>query len=154
MAWCDIAGDINFSRVRVVLDTTVLVAAVRSDIGASRRLLVSALNKHFDLILSVPLMVEYEAVLKRTEHMTAARATANDIDAILDALAAVGTPVTAVFSWRPQLTDPGDEMVLEAAVNGRADLIVTFNQSHFTRAAARFGIRSEQPVIVVRILEA
>jgi putative PIN family toxin of toxin-antitoxin system len=140
--------------VRVVLDTTVLVAAVRSDTGASRRLLVSALNKHFDVILSVPLMVEYEAVLKRTEHMTAAGATAGDIDAILDALAAAGTPVTPVFSWRPQLTDPGDEMVLEAAVNGHAGLIVTFNQSHFSRAAARFGIRSERPAIAVRILEA
>jgi len=118
----------------------VLVAAVRSGTGASRRLLVSALNKHFDVILSVPLMVEYEAVLKRTEHMTAAGATAGDIDAILDALAAAGTPVTPVFSWRPQLTDPGDEMVLEAAVNGHAGLIVTFNQGHFRRAAARFGI--------------
>jgi putative PIN family toxin of toxin-antitoxin system len=126
--------------VRVVLDTAVLVAAIRSDTGASRCLLISALDKRFEVILSVPLMLEYEAVLKTTEHMVAAGARANDIDAILDALAAVGTPVTPVFSWRPQLIDPGDEMVLETAVNGHADLVVTFNQKHFSGPEAAAGI--------------
>jgi putative PIN family toxin of toxin-antitoxin system len=139
--------------VRIVLDTDVMVAAVRSNAGASRQLLISALRKHFELLLSVPLMLEYKAVLKRPEHLTAACATRDDIDAILDVLAAVGMPVIPNFSWRPELSDPGDEMVLEAAVNGRADLIVTFNVTHLRHGASRFGIRTIRPPEAFSILE-
>jgi len=107
--------------------------------------LLFALRKRFELLLSVPLMLEYEAVLKRPEHLGTAGATRDDIDAILAALAAVCVPVTPSFSWRPELTDPADEMVLEAAVNGLADLIVTFDVAHFRQAARRFGIRVIRP---------
>jgi putative PIN family toxin of toxin-antitoxin system len=131
--------------VRIVLDTNVVVAALRSNAGASRQLLLLALKKRFELLLSVPLMLEYEAVLKRPEHLRTAGATRGNIDAILAALAAVGVPVTPSFSWRPELTDPTDEMVLEAAVNGLADLIVTFNVAHFRHAAPKFGIRVIRP---------
>lgn len=131
--------------MRVVLDTNVVVAALCSNAGASRQLLLFALRKRFELLLSVPLMLEYEAVLKRPEHLRAAGATRANIDAILGALAAVGVPVTPSFAWRPELTDPADEMVLEAAVNGLADLIVTFNVAHFRQAAPRFGIRVIRP---------
>jgi hypothetical protein len=98
-------------------------------------------------------MVEYEAVMKRREHLAAAGASATDIDAVLDALAAVGTPVTLTFSWGPMLSDPADEMVLETAVNGYAGLIVTFNLAHLRLAARRFGIRCERPSWAVRLLE-
>ncbi len=130
-----------------------MVAALRSNAGASRQLLISALGKRFDLLLSVPLMLEYEAVLKRPEHLTAAGATREDIDVILSALAAVGVPVTPDFSWRPELSDPGDEMVLEAAVNGQADLVVAFNVAHLRRGARRFGIRAIRPQEALAILE-
>jgi predicted nucleic acid-binding protein len=130
-----------------------MVAAVRSNAGASRRLLVSALRKRFELLLSVPLMLEYEAVLKRPEHLKAAGASRDDIDAILDSLAATGVPVIPNFSWRPELSDPGDEMVLETAVNGQADLIVTFNLPHFSPGARRFGIRARRPPQALLILE-
>lgn len=130
-----------------------MVAALRSDAGASRKLLIAALSKRFDLLLSVPLMLEYEAVLKRPEHLRAAGATRGDIDTVLDALAAAGVPVTLNFSWRPELADPGDEMVLEAAVNGQADLIVTFNLIHLRRGAHRFGIRAIRPPKALSILE-
>lgn len=129
-----------------------MVAALRSDAGSSRQLLISALNKGFELLLSVPLMLEYEAVLKRPEHLRIAGATRDDVDVILDALAATGVPVTSNFSWRPELTDPGDEMVLEAAVNGQADLIVTFNLTHLRHAARRFGIRAIRPPEALSIL--
>lgn len=129
-----------------------MVAASRSRAGAARQLLISALRKRFELLLSVPLMLEYEAVLKRPEHLKKAGASRDDIDAILDALAAVGVPVTPNFSWRPELSDPGDEMVLEAAVNGQADLIVTFNVTHLRRAR-RFGIRVIRPPEALSILE-
>lgn len=130
-----------------------MVAALRSNAGSSRQLLISALRKRFELLLSVPLMLEYEAVLKRPEHLRTAGATRNDIDAILDALAATGVPVTPNFSWRPELSDPGDEMVLEAAVNGQADLIVTFNVTHLRHGARRFGIRAIWPAEALSILE-
>lgn len=130
-----------------------MVAALRSNAGASRQLLIFALRKRFDLLLSVPLMLEYEAVLKRPEHLKAAGATRDDIDAILDALAAAGVPVIPNFSWRPELSDPGDEMVLETAVNGQADLIVTFNVTHLKHGARRFGIRATRPREALSILE-
>jgi len=138
--------------VRIVLDTDVMVAALRSNTGASRQLLIFALTKRFELLLSVPLMLEYEAVLKRPEHLRTASATRDNIDAILDALGAAGVPVIPNFSWRPELTDPGDEMVLEAAVNGQADLIVTFNVAHLRHAARRFGIRAIRPPEALSIL--
>jgi putative PIN family toxin of toxin-antitoxin system len=131
--------------VRIVLDTDVVVAAFRSDQGASRQLLLAALDREFAMLLSVPLMLEYEAVLKRPEHLLAAGLAIEQVDAVLDALAAVVEPVRLAFHWRPTLNDPSDEMVLETAVNGRADRLVTFNVKHLGYAAQRFGIRTSRP---------
>ncbi|HNY40538.1 MAG TPA: putative toxin-antitoxin system toxin component, PIN family [Bryobacteraceae bacterium] len=131
--------------MRVVLDTDVLVAALRSDQGASRQLLLAALDRRFVMLVSVPLMIEYEAVLTRQEHMTAAGITADDVNTILDALAAVIEPVRLTFLWRPRLKDVADEMVLETAVNGAADLLVTFNLKHLGEAALEFGVRAMRP---------
>jgi putative PIN family toxin of toxin-antitoxin system len=137
---------------RIVLDTDVMVAALRSNTGASRQLLSYALTKRFDLLLSVPLMLEYEAVLKRPQHLRAAAATPGDIDAILDALAATRMPVIPNFSWRPELSDPGREMILETAVNGQAAFIVTFNVTHLRNAARGFGVRAIRPPEALAIL--
>lgn len=109
-----------------VLDTDVLVAAFRSGSGASRRILEEALAQGFGLLLSVPLMFEYEAVLTRPEHLSASGASAEDVGDVLDGLAAVGRHVKLAFRWRPALPDPNDDMILETAVNGRARAIVTF----------------------------
>lgn len=73
-----------------------------------------------------------------------------DVDAALDALAALIEPVEAHLSWRPQLADPDDEMVLEAAINGRADALVTYNAAHFRAAASRFGVRLARPADILR----
>ena len=131
--------------MRLVLDTDVVVAAFRSDRGASRRLLLAALNRKVIMLVSVPLMLEYEAVLKRPEQLDAIGVTSDEIDAVLDALAAVIEPVRLRFLWRPMLKDPSDEMVLETAVNGRADRLVTFNLRHLGQAAQEFGIRVDGP---------
>jgi putative PIN family toxin of toxin-antitoxin system len=138
--------------VRLVLDTDVLTAALRSDRGASRRLLVGALAGRFEVLVSVPLMIEYEAVLTREEHLTVARASLEDVTAVLDALAIVLEPVRLTFLWRPALPDANDDMVLETAVNGRADLLVTFNRRHFEAAASEFGIQVASPAEAVRRL--
>lgn len=128
-----------------VLDTDVLVAAFRSETGASRRILLAALDRRFELLISVPLMLEYEAVLSRPEHLRVSGASAEDVGDVLDGLALVGKRVTFAFRWRPALPDPNDDLVLETAVNGQAQAIVTFNHRHFSPVAARFGCKVMRP---------
>lgn len=126
--------------MRVVLDTNVLVAALRSKQGASARLVEAAHESRVTAIANVALFAEYEALLTRAEHLAASGVTRDEIIAALDALAAKIEPAEPHFSWRPQLGDPDDEMVLEAAVNGSAEAIVTFEVTTFRAAAASFGI--------------
>jgi putative PIN family toxin of toxin-antitoxin system len=125
----------------LVLDTDVLVAALRSNISASRRLLLGALEYRFELLLSVPLMLEYLAVLTRPEHLAACGLTGGEVDRVLDDLASVARPVRLAFRWRPRLRDPSDDMVLETAVNGNANAIVTFNLRDFEETS-RSGART------------
>jgi putative PIN family toxin of toxin-antitoxin system len=139
--------------VRAVLDTDVLVAAFRSETGASRRILVAALDRRFELLISVPLMLEYEAVLSRPEHLKASAASEEEVAGVLDGMALVGKRVTFAFRWRPALPDPNDDMVLETAVNGQGHAIVTFNQRHFSPVAARFGCKVMRPGEFLRELE-
>jgi predicted nucleic acid-binding protein len=116
-----------------------MVAALRSSRGASRLLLLGALDGGFQLLLSVPLILEYEAVLSRPEHLAACGLSAAEIGRVLDDLAGIAKPVSLSFRWRPRLSDPDDDMVLETAVNGNADAIVTFNQRDFEAAVRDFG---------------
>lgn len=131
--------------MRYVLDTNVLVAALRSERGASRKLLLRALDGEILVLASVPLMIEFEAVLTRPQQLSATGLTIAETNEVLDAVAAVVEPIQLHFLWRPQLKDPADEMVLETAVNGRADRLVTFNLRHLKAAAEQFGIRALTP---------
>lgn len=116
----------------------MIVAALRSARGASRQLLLSALNQQFGLLISVPLMLEYESVLTRPEQLAASGLTIAEVGRVLDDLAAIAKPVRLAFRWRPRLSDPDDDMVLETAVNGNASAIVTFNQRHFAPVTKDF----------------
>ena len=120
---------------RVVLDTNVLVAASRSLSGASFALLLALKSVQFTALASVPLMLEYEAVLKRPEQLAASGRSAAMTDAFLDALSLFIEPVHLHYLWRPQLRDPADEMVLETALNGRAEVLVTLNIADFVPAS-------------------
>ena len=131
--------------MRLVLDTNVLVAALRSDRGASRKLLLAALDREIQVIASVPLIIEYEAVLSRPHNLAAIGLSIEEMNVVLDAVAAVAEPVLLHFHWRPQLKDPADEMVLETAVNGRADRLVTFDLRHLRPAARAFGVPAVTP---------
>jgi len=128
-----------------VLDTSVVVAAFRSRLGASRQMLLAALNHRFEILLSVPLLLEYEAVLKRPEHLTASKIEPSEVEMVLNDLISVAKPVRLAFRWRPDLADPADDMVLETAANGGATAIVIFNMRHFADVAATFGVRLMSP---------
>ncbi len=131
--------------MRAVLDTDVVVAALRSPSGASAGLLEVALEGRLTILANVALILEYEAVCGRAEHLAAAGVTAKQAAMFVDAVAALSEPVESHFVWRPQLRDPSDEMVLEAAVNGRAEAIVTFNRRDFGSVPERFGLRLLSP---------
>lgn len=127
---------------RVVLDTNVVVAALRSRRGASAAVLLGAGTGEFEFCLSVALFLEYESALKRPEAGIALSVAA--IDDVLDHLAAVGRHQEIFFLWRPSLPDPADDHVLELAVAGRCDAIVTYNRRDF-RGAEQFGMRIVSP---------
>ncbi|HEY2660382.1 MAG TPA: putative toxin-antitoxin system toxin component, PIN family [Caulobacteraceae bacterium] len=131
--------------MRFVLDTATMVAAIRSNAGASNRLLALALERRLTMLVSTPLLIEYEAVMTRAEHLSASGLTAAEVGVVLDAVAATAEPVRLAFLWRPAARDPDDDMVLETAVNGQADAIVTFNKRDFVMVAERFGVRVISP---------
>ena len=94
--------------------------------------------------------LEYEAVCMLAEHRLAANASEGDVRNLLNVVFDVIVPVEVHYQWRPQLTDAADEMVLETAVNGRADAIVTFNSADFRGAPERFGIAVWKPAEALR----
>lgn len=139
--------------MHVALDTDVMVAAFRSAHGASRRCLLCGLERRVTLLVSTPLLLEYEAVLTRPEHLCISRASTEDVSLVLDDVAESSDWVRLDYLWRPQLGDVDDEMVLATAVNGHAKVLVTFNLADLADAAARFGIRALRPAALVRIVE-
>jgi len=122
------------------MDTDAVVAAMRSPSGASAAIVRAARQRKASLLLTVPLALEYEAVCRRPEHRLEAGLSERQVDIFLDAIIAMSEAVPTHFLWRPQLRDPNDEMVLEAAVHGRADVLVTFNVRDYGAAASRFGV--------------
>lgn len=109
--------------MRLVLDTAAMVAAIRSDRGASRWLLQSALERQrgLTLLVSVPLLIEYEAVMTRVEHLKAAGLSAADVEVLLDAIAAIAEPVRLAYLWRPALPDANDDIRNLGLAAGRGD---------------------------------
>ena len=122
---------------QIVLDTNVLVAGLRSRLGASFQLLqkVGSAKAGFEANFSVPLVFEYEMALRRDPVIDDEVA-----DAVLAYLCRVGNAREIFFLWRPFLRDPSDEMVLEVAVGAEADVIVTHNTRDYTGVEDSFGI--------------
>ena len=133
-----------------MLDTNIVVSAMRSPRGASAALLVEARQGRLTLVANVALALEYEATCRLAEHRLASGLDLEQVGIFVDAVIAMAEPVESHFIWRPQLRDPGDELVLEAAVNGHADAIVTFNQRDFGAIPQRFGIELLMPAEALR----
>lgn len=135
-----------------MLDTSVLVAGTRSAAGASRRLLYGVRDKLFLPLVSVPLVSEYEAVLLRPEHLAAAGATEADMLALIDDIVAAAEPVDRYYLVRPLLRDPADHHIIETAVNGQADLLVSLNVRDLVPAARLYSFRLVTPGQALRDL--
>ncbi len=123
----------------IVIDTNVLVAALKSSRGLSYRLLALVGSDRFRIHVSIPLVVEYEAVLKRM----GLALSAAEIDDVIDFLCAKATGHEIFYLWRPMLKDPDDDFLLELAVTAAAS-IVTWNIDDFRRAKS-LGIQAITP---------
>ena len=135
--------------IQIILDTNVLLAAARSTAGTSFRLLNLIGDPRFETNLSVPLVLEYESVLKRPEHnLTMSH---QEIDDVLDFLCENSNLRRIHFLWRATLSDPNDDFLLELAVESNCDYIITFNTRDFL-ATDRFGIRAIRPIDFLRII--
>ena len=129
----------------IVIDTCVIVAGLRSRQGGSNRLLQLVSQGHLRPLVTTPLFLEYEAVLKRPENQLATGLGLAQIDAFLGALASACHGVQTHYRWRPQLRDSADEMVLECVVNGAADYLITFNLKDFGSSDKQFGYELVTP---------
>ena len=137
--------------LRVVLDTNVLIAGLRSPDGASFQLLQRLGTEAFSLCISVPLVLEYESVAKRQSRELGLSFA--DIDDVLDYVCSIAEPHAIFYLWRPFLTDPRDDLVLELAVEAQVSCIVTHNLRDFA-GTEQFGIEVLSPGAFLRRLEA
>ena len=127
--------------MKIVIDTNVLVASLRSSRGASFKLLSVLPSDYFSIAISVPLVLEYEDALKRLDLSVI---TEKDIEDLVDFLCKIGHHQEIFFLWRPFLPDPTDDHVLEVAVAAGCDAIVTYNKRDF-KDIGKFGLRVLDP---------
>ncbi len=126
--------------MKVVFDTAALVTAIRSGGGAAAEVVrLIALGK-VTILLDFKLVCEYRDVVMRPHHIAASGKRSEDAEAVIAMLEAVATPVLVVIKHRPLCRDVNDDMVMDVAINGHAEAIVTNNVRHFVAAAARFAI--------------
>jgi len=133
----------------IVIDTNVVIAALRSKRGASYKLLWLVGTQKFEIHDSVPLVLEYEEVVLR--YRIGLGLSQEDVSDLIDALCSQSHHHEIYFLWRPSLSDPNDEMILELAVSARCNYIVTHNISDF-KGVEKFGIKAVTPGMFLRIL--
>lgn len=138
-------------RHHVILDTNVLIAGLRSRRGASFAVLERLAENDFEISVSVPLVLEYEAVARRQSRELGL--TYEEINTVLDFLCRVAHHRQIFFLWRPFLRDPNDDMVLEVAVEAGCTHIITFNLRDFV-GIDQFGLRAITPAQFLTMLGA
>jgi putative PIN family toxin of toxin-antitoxin system len=126
--------------VRIVLDTASFVTAVRSSDGAAGEVVRMICREEIVPLMDLKLGLEYRDVALRSEHVRASALSKREILELIEALEAFAEPVEVVMKTRPLSADPSDDMILDVAINGRAEALVTNNKKHFARAGKRFGI--------------
>ncbi len=137
--------------MRIVLDTNILVSALLSQRGASYKVLTLLRSSKFTIHLSVPLVCEYEDVLKRSDTSCKLVFTENEIDELLNIICAIGIRHKIWYLWRPMLTDFKDDFIAELAIAAQVDYVVTHNVSHFKKLA-QLGIPAISPKEFLEII--
>jgi putative PIN family toxin of toxin-antitoxin system len=124
--------------MRITLDTNVLYQALRDSGGASYRILQLIGERRIELAISVPVYLEYQAVLTRPEALVDLGRTKGEIEAVLRFIAYVGRPTAIYFSMRPNLIDESDNMFVDLAFASQSRFLITSNIADFSRGELRF----------------
>jgi putative PIN family toxin of toxin-antitoxin system len=138
--------------MRIVVDTNVLLASLRSSVGASFAISELIDQRRVTPVISVPLMFEYEEVFHRPGLLP--HLSTLEIDTFLDYFASLATEQNIFFLWRPLLNDSDDDMLLELAVAARVDYLVTHNVKDFMPFSSAFGLRVVTPGEFLRAFRA
>jgi len=128
-------------KYKIVIDTNVFVSAFRSSQEASYKLIQMIGSEKFDIYISVALVFEYEDVAKRSNTI---KLKTKNIDDIIDYICFAGIETEIFYLWRPFLSDPKDDFVLELAINSQADFIITYNKKDFKRVS-QLGVNILSP---------
>jgi putative PIN family toxin of toxin-antitoxin system len=134
-------------KPRIVIDTNVIITALKSSKGASNKLLQFFGTDKFVSHISVALIIEYEAVIKRL----LPNLRVQEINYLLDYICATSKHTKIYYLWRPCLKNPKDDMVLELAVAAEADFIVTYNLRDF-KLAKKYGIKAATSKEILMLL--
>jgi len=140
---------VDNTTVFAVIDTCVLVSALRSNLGASFAILQAVRRGNIRIALTVALAIEYESVVLRPGLVPAL--AAEEIQIVLDALCSLAHPQKIFYTWRPFLPDPGDDLVLELAVAAGCTFIVTHNLTDF-KGSDSLGIRAISPAQALNLI--
>lgn len=139
--------------MRLVLDTNVVVSGLRSRTGASAEILRRVLSGELAASASTALLLEYEAVTMRPEHLKASGLSGGEVQDVLDALSAAMDAAPIHWRLRPVSPDAWDDLVIEAAFNAGADIVVTVNERDLEKACAALGIRTMRPSVLLASLK-
>lgn len=129
-------------KFKIVIDTNVMVAALKSNRGASYKLLSIMDQGKFQISISVSLIFEYEDVLKRGDIKI--NLETEDVDNIFDYICRIADTREIFYLWRPFLKDPKDDLILELAVESESDFIITYNKKDF-EGIDKFGLQALTP---------
>lgn len=149
IAWC---RPWYHHQVRIVFDTSSLITALRSSKGAAAEVLRLVLLEEIVVLMDYKIASEYRDVALRPEHLTAARRSAETVLSLIESLEGLAEPVFIVNKPRPLSSDPNDDMILDVAINGRADALVTQNAKHFITAGRRYAIKVLSPAELLEAL--
>lgn len=132
--------------MRIVFDTSSLITALRSSRGAAAEVLRLVLLERVVILMDYKIASEYRDVALRRKHLQASGRTAESVLSLVEGIESIAEPIVVIEKLRPLSPDPNDDMILDVAINGQADAIVTQNTKHFAIAARRYGIKVLTPI--------
>ncbi len=139
----------RMKKIGAVIDTNVFISSLKSNRGASFKLLFEVSRKRYVQNISPTLIFEYESIAKRRS--TKLVLTDYEIDSILDMICRWSNKCRIFYLWRPFLKDPKDDFVLELAIESQSEFIITYNVKDF-KGVDKFGIRIVTPKEFLKII--